>query len=129
MSITIKDSDAADVVIMQVGFNGLNQSGRSAANTATFTQAFETKHTLATPTAAGRHLISGKVRRYDATTGKWGEAVVNLTITRDASGIVTLDDAEDILSVIINYFTKDVTAKSAGFSTELQKFLDGISPF
>jgi len=129
MSITIKDSDAADVVIAPVGFNGLNQSGRATANTATFTQAFETKHTLATPTVPGRHLLSGKVRRYDAVTGKWGEAIVNLTITKDASGIVLLDDVEDILAVVLNYFTKNATAMPAGFTTELQKFLDGVSPF
>ncbi len=129
MSLTIKDSDASDVVIALVGFNGLNQSGRDIANTATFIRSFETKHTLATDKAPGRHLISAKVRRYDATSGKWGEAVVNLTVANDASGVVQLDDVEDILAVVINYFTKDTAAKSASFSTELQKFMDGISPF
>jgi len=129
MSLTIKDSNAVDVTIAPVGFSGLNQSGRVIANTATFTQAFETKHTLASGNAAGRHLLSGKTRRYDATTGKWGESVVNLTITRDASGIITLDDVENILAVVINYFTKDTTAKVAGYSAEVNKFLDGISPF
>lgn len=129
MSITIKDSDATDVTISLVGFNGLNQSGRDVANTATYVRSFETKHTLASEKTPGRHLLSAKVRRYDAPTGKWGEAIVNLTVTRDASGIVVLDDVEDILAVVINYFTKDATAKAAGFSTELQKFLDGISPF
>lgn len=129
MSITIKDSDATDVTISLVGFNGLNQSGRDVANTATYIRSFETKHTLANDKTPGRHLLSAKVRRYDATTGKWGEAIVNLTVTRDASGIVLLDDVEDILAVVINYFTKDTTAKAAGFSIELQKFLDGISPF
>lgn len=129
MSITIKDSDASDVTIIQVGFNGLNQSGRAVANTATFTQAFETKHTLANGATDGRHLLSGKVRRYDAATGKWGSATVNLTITRDSTGIVTLDDTEDILAVVLNYFSKNVAAMPAGFSTELQKFMDGISPF
>lgn len=129
MSITIKDSDAADVVIAPVGFNGLNQSGRDVANTSTFQRSFETKHTLATTAVPGRHLISGKVRRYDAVTGKWGESVVNLTVTKDISGIILADDVEDILAIIINYFTKDTAAKAAGFNTELQKFLDGISPF
>lgn len=129
MSITIKDADAADVVIMPVGFSGLNQSGRDAANTSTFQRSFETKHTLATTSVPGRHLFSAKVRRYDAATGRWGEAVVNLTVTRDSSGIVTLDDVSDILGVTVNYFTKDTTAKVAAFDTELQKFLDGISPF
>lgn len=129
MSITIKDSDAVDVVIVPVGFNGLNQSGRDAGNTAVLQRSFETKHTLATQTNPGRHLISAKVRRYDATTGKWGESVVNLTVSKDISGIVLLDDVEDILAVVFNYFTKNVAAMPAGFTTELQKFLDGISPF
>lgn len=129
MSITIKDADAADVVILPVGFSGLNQSGRDAANTATFQRSFETKHTLASKNAPGRHLISAKVRRYDAPSAKWGESVINLTVTRDDSGIVLLDDVGDILGVVINYFTKDTTAKVVGFETELQKFLDGISPF
>lgn len=128
MSITIKDSDAADVVIVPVGFSGLNQSGRDVANTATFQRSFETKHTLATPTVPGRHLLSAKVRRYDAVSGKWGESVVNLTITKDASGIVLLDDVADILAVTVNYFTKDTAAKVAGFEAEIQKFLDAISP-
>lgn len=129
MSITIKDSDASDVVIAPVGFSGLNQSGRDVTNTATFQRSFETKHTMATSAVPGRHLISSKVRRYDNPTGKWGEAVVNLTVAKDASGIVSLDDVADILAVVINYFTKDTAAKAAGFETELQKFLDGISPF
>lgn len=129
MSITIKDSDATDVVIAQVGFNGLNQSGRDVANTATYQRSFETKHTQASGNVDGRHLFSGKVRRYDATTGKWGQSVVNLTITRDASGIIQLDDVEDVLAVVFNYFTKNATAMPAAFSTELGKFLDGISPF
>lgn len=127
--LTIKDSDASDVSIATVGFSGLNQTGRDVANTATYVRSFETKHTLAAGNNPGRHLFAGKVRRYDAATGKWGEFGVNLTMYKDSSGIITLDDAEDLVAVVVNYFTKNVAVMPEGFSTEIQKFLDGISPF
>lgn len=128
MALTIKDSDAADVIFVVTGFSGKNQSAADQANTATFKRTLETKHTDATATSDGRHLISVKVRRYDAVTGKWGTAVVNLTVANDASGIITADDNEDAVAIVSNYFTKNVAAMAAGFNTEVLKFTQGISP-
>lgn len=128
MSTTIKDSDASDATFVTVGFSGLNQMAREIGNTATFVRSLDLKHTLAAGNIPGRHLISVKSRRYDATTGKWGEGVTNITAVRDASGIVTLDDMEDNLAIAVNYLTGNVAAMTGTFTTNLQRFLDGVSP-
>lgn len=128
MALTLKDSDAVDIVFQLTGFNGMSQTAADAANTATFKRTMTTKHTMPSGNADGRHLISANVRRYDAVTGKWGSATVNLTIAHDASAIILPDDIEDILAAVINYFSKNVTAMPAGFNTEVLKFISGISP-
>jgi len=128
MALTLKDSDASDVVFQLTGFNGMSQTAADVANTASFKRTLATKHTMPSGTTDGRHLISANVRRYDAVSGKWGSATVNLTVAHDSSAIILADDIEDILAIVINYFSKNVAAMPAGFNTEVLKFITGISP-
>lgn len=128
MSLTIKDSDAADVTFVITSFSGSAAVGTDQSSNATFRRTLTFKHQVGDEKTAGRHLLSIETRRLDVASGKWESNTWNLTNAGTAMGIITADDIADAFAIASNYFTKNVAALAAGADAELVKFTGGISP-
>ncbi len=124
MSTVIKDADAADVTFALVSFNGMAAVAADVSSTATFSRQLETKHTMPAAKSAGRHLIAGRVSRTDSTSGVTETFRVNLTLSEEGKGVITIDDKTDLLALVLNRITGNTSALS--LDTVVSQFEQGI---